>query len=167
MSEKISGRFPQDDVDILECLDVIFNPYIYPATVKDIYKAQLQTILEHFDDYEHVVKDRALNHFLMLKHHVHSLKEACGFQDVCRNIIKETNPDFVVFAYLASIPVSSAPYERGFSVQNSLKTNSRNRLNPERLNHLILIKLDGPVPADFNFDKAFELFHRKERRKLA
>ena len=26
LSEKISDRFPQDDVDILKCLDVLFNP---------------------------------------------------------------------------------------------------------------------------------------------
>ena len=54
-------------------------------------------------------------------------------------------PDFAILASVAVIiPVSSAPCQRGFSHQNVLKNKLRNRLNPERLNMLMTIRLAGP-----------------------
>ena len=49
------------------------------------------------------------------------------------------------------IPVSSAPCERGFSVQNSIQSKLRNRLNPERLNRMMMVRLVGPHFEDIDF----------------
>ncbi|KAG1679356.1 26S proteasome regulatory subunit 7 [Nymphon striatum] len=55
---------------------------------------------------------------------------------------------------------------RGFSVQNSIKTAVRNRLNPKNLNRLMFIKLQGPAPNDFDFGRAVRLFQAKQRRNM-
>ena len=56
------------------------------------------------------------------------------------------------------IPVSSAPCEQGFSVQNSIKTKVRNRLNPERLNRMLMVRLVGPHFEDVDFLTAARAF---------
>ena len=56
------------------------------------------------------------------------------------------------------IPVSSAPCEQGFSVQNSIKTKVRNRLNPEQLNRMLMVRLVGPHFEDVDFLTAARAF---------
>ena len=63
------------------------------------------------------------------------------------------------------IPVSSAPCERGFSQQNILKSKLRNRLNPDRHNRLLMIRLNGP-DEDMDFNSAARAFgSMKDRQK--
>ena len=58
---------------------------------------------------------------------------------------KDVHPDFVQLALVSLvILVSSAPSERGFSVQNAITTKLRNSLNPERFNRMMMIRLVGP-----------------------
>ena len=75
-------------------------------------------------------------------------------------------PDLVLLASIALvIPVSSAPCERGFSQQNILKSKLRNRLNPDRLNRLLMIRLNGP-DEDMDFNSAARAFgSMKDRQK--
>ncbi len=62
-------------------------------------------------------------------------------------------------------PVHTADVERGFSTQNALKTQLRNRLSSERLNTLALIKLEGSHWREFNYNQALVQFRSvKERR---
>ena len=55
------------------------------------------------------------------------------------------------------ISVSRAPCERGFSVQNSIKTKLRNRLNPDKLNRIIMIRLVGRSFEDVDFQTAAQI----------
>ena len=65
---------------------------------------------------------------------------------------KHVPPDFVQLALINRvISVSSAPCERGFSVQNSIQSKLRNRLNPERLNRMMMVRLVGPYFEDIDF----------------
>ena len=92
--------------------------------------------------------ERAKSHFLLFKHFARSYK-ALTFDQFAKLLItefEEEYPDFVVLTKIALIiPVSSAPCERGFSVQNALKTKVRNRLNPGRLNRLMFINLQDLI----------------------
>ena len=63
------------------------------------------------------------------------------------------------------IPVSSAPCEQGFSVQNSIKTKVRNRLNPERLNRMLMVRLVGPHFEDVDFLTAARAFSAMKTRQ--
>ena len=74
-----------------------------------------------------------------------------GFEEFVEFPIEDNRdiyPDFVILASAAIIiPVSS---ERGFSHQNVLKNKLRNKLNPERLNRLMMIRLAGPSHESLN-----------------
>ena len=98
-----------------------------------------------------------------------SFKGVLTFGQFCTRLIRDLNyiyPDFVILAEIGSvIPIFSAPSERGFSKQNAVKTAVRNRLNPNKLNRLMFIKLQGPALFDFDFGRDVILFQAKQRRK--
>ena len=72
-----------------------------------------------------------------------------NFEQFTSTLIKEykhVHSDFVQLALISPvISVSSAPCEQGFFVQNSIETKLRNRLNPERLNRMMMTRLVGPA----------------------
>lgn len=105
---------------------------------------------------------------MLFKHLAKSYKGALSFEQFSKLLITDLSDQYQDFATLAKlaliIPVSSAPCERGFSVQNALKTKVRNRLNPERLNRMMFIKLDGPDIDHFDFPEAARLFSNMKNR---
>jgi len=147
----------------------LLNPRRYPdeaALLAHYGEDQLQSLLAYYNTCVDI--DRARGHFLMFKHFVRSQK-ALTFEQFAKLLINDfadEYPDYAILAKVALIiPVSSAPCERGFSVQNALKTKVRNRLNPERLNRLMFIKLEGPNIDKFDFMQAARLFaHSAEGR---
>lgn len=161
--ENLDDRFPLDDLGILSCFDTIFNPSRYPDNVADIPaygEDELRKINEHYSDL--LDTDRTSAHFLYFKHFARGHKQSLSFEAFAKLIIhdcSEQYPDFVLLAKVALvIPVSSAPCERGFSIQNAIKTKVRNRLNPVRLNRLMFIKLVGPEIDHFDFAAAAQYF---------
>ena len=101
------------------------------------------------DHYSNVLDvQRCKGQFLQFKHFVVSHKQDYGdFDNFCKLLLSDYDdvyPDLVILASIALvIPVSSAPCECGFSQQNILKTQLRKRLNPERLDRLMMIRLNG------------------------
>lgn len=95
-----------------------------------------------------------MGQFLQFKHFVASYRNVKGFEEFVEFLIQDYRdiyPDFVILVSVAIIiPVSSASCERGFSHQNVLKNKLRNRLNPERLNRLMMIRLAGPSHESLN-----------------
>ena len=94
-----------------------------------------------------------------------------NFEQFTSTLIQEyrhVHPDFVRLTLVSLvIPVASAPCERGFSVQNSIKTKLRNGLNPEWLNRVMMIRLVGPhfKAVDFLTARARACSAMKTRRK--
>ena len=168
LMEYLGDRFPENDIDLLECFDKVLNPMCYPNSAAEIQQYgqdQLETLYEH---YNAIDRNRAHAAFLVFKHLTRSYKGVLSFPQYCSKLITELDdqyPDFATLARLALIiPVSSAPCERGFPVQNALKTNFRNRLNPERLNRLMFIKLVGPDVDHFDFPVAARMFENMKPR---
>lgn len=61
--------------------------------------------------------------------------------------------------------MTSVPCERGFSAYNLTKTSIRNRLLVSTVNKSMMLRLNGPNLADFNFEEAFEHWvSSKDRR---
>ena len=89
------------------------------------------------------VRDSSCNSNILLFH----TNKTGDFDNFCKLLLSDYGdvyPDLVILASIALvIPVSSAPCECGFSQQNILKTKLRNRLNPERLDRLMMIRLNG------------------------
>ena len=70
--------------------------------------------------------------------------------------LKIQSPSISVLAeIILTFPASTAEVERGFSVQNTIKNKSRNRLGPEHLDQLIRMKLNAPRIEQFPFEKAY------------
>ena len=97
-----------------------------------------------------------------------SLRSLC--MGSCRPVVFGVNaqifPDWAKLAKIAStIPVSSVPAERGFSLQNRIKTSIRNRLTEEKVTRLMRISSLGPGLKDFNFSRAAEHFHAMKLRR--
>ena len=140
----------------------------YPNSHADIQQYsqdQLDTLCAHFQNETN--RNRAQAAFLAFGL-TKSYKGSLSFFQFCCKLITELNdqyPDFANLARLALIiPVSSVSCERGISVQNALKTKVRNRLNPERLNRLMFIKLAGPDVDQFDFLVAARLFENMKPR---
>ena len=167
--DNLETRFPGNELHILECFDKVFNPKRYPDNNLLAYgRDQLNTLCDHYSNL--VTVESCKGQFLQFKHFVVSHKQDYGdFEKFTKLILTDyadVYPDLVLLASIALvIPVSSAPCERGFSQQNILKSKLRNRLNPDRLNRLLMIRLNGP-DEDLDFISAARAFgSMKDRQK--
>lgn len=153
--QNITNRFPHDELHLLECFDKVFNPKRYPdnqANIAAYGNDQLDTLCNAYTGL--IDTDRCKAQFLNFKHLVVSHRADYGTFDMFVKLLlddySDVYPDLVALASIALvIPVSSAPCERGFSQQNILKSKLRNRINPDRLNRLLMIRLNGPENIDF------------------
>ena len=150
LTTNLETRFPAEQLNLLECFDKVFNPKRYPSRENILAYANdhLNTLCDHYSDLINV--QRCQGQFLQFKHFVLSHTQDYGeFDSFTKLLLTDYNdvyPDLVILASIAVvIPVSSAPCERGFSQQNILKSKLRNRLNPDRLDRLLMIRLNGPT----------------------
>ena len=71
-----------------------------------------------------------------------------SFEGACQTTILDLTEEYPEFATLANIalaiPVSSVPCERGFSLQNHIKTSQRSRLTGRNVDNLMLLSMEGP-----------------------
>lgn len=73
---------------------------------------------------------------------------------------------YSLIEYAAVIPLQTVDCERGFSRMNLVKTELRNRLLIENVNNLLMISIEGPERADFDFEEAFRKWALKKQRKV-
>lgn len=145
---KINERFQPDQLDLLQCLNTVLNPKVMPNTRDDILLHgcdQLNQLIHHYGSEQIVngtlhppliVGNRARNDFLQFKFLVNSKKHLslADFVQLVLNDYAEEFPDFHVLANVLSvIPLTSVPCERGFSMQNRIKSKSRNRIGIDRV----------------------------------
>lgn len=90
---------------------------------------------------------------------------------ICQFLNDSIAKDNLNFARLANIaltlPVVTADCERGFSVMNSIKTESRNRLLSHHLDRLMRITIEGPKLADLQTRELAMRWHSARRRRVA
>lgn len=156
-------------MELLKCFDVVLNPRRLPDDARELGNRgieQLNKLCHHFETV--LDSDRCKNQFLQFKHLIHSYR-TMNFEQFTSYLIqehKDVHPDFVQLALISLvIPLSSAPFERAFSVQNAIKAKLRNRLNPERLNRMMMIKLIGPNFKNVDFLAAARVFGDMKQRK--
>ena len=64
-------------------------------------------------------------------------------------------------------PLLSTDCERGFSTMKRIKTEKRNSLSCQNLQHLLIISIEGPTALDFPYDKAVGKWAAEKKRRLA
>ena len=64
------------------------------------------------------------------------------------------------------LPLSTVDCERGFSTLSRVKTDLRNKLINKTLNHLLVISIEGPNPADYPYEQACSLWASWRNRRI-
>ncbi|KAL2101958.1 hypothetical protein ACEWY4_003719 [Coilia grayii] len=169
--EALERRFPHDDLNILKGFDLIFNPDRYPVScakpLMEHYRTPKETDGSTVEPL--ISRENAQRDVVPL---LTALRGYGGlnFVTACETVIRELGDIFPDWAKLAKIActilVSSVAAERGFSLQNRIKTSIRNRMSEEKVTRLMCISSSGPGLKDFNFHRAAEHFNgMKLRRK--
>ena len=87
---------------------------------------------------------------------------------IWQRILNETLPSLTNILALLRItliiPVQTATLERGFSLMKRIKSDWRNRLKPEKLLQLMMIKLNGPDLEKFDTQPAISLWWNEGSR---
>eukprot|EP00745_Piridium_sociabile_P032989 TRINITY_DN56445_c2_g1_i1.p1 TRINITY_DN56445_c2_g1~~TRINITY_DN56445_c2_g1_i1.p1 ORF type:complete len:657 (+),score=129.59 TRINITY_DN56445_c2_g1_i1:167-1972(+) len=167
--DSFTARFPPNQISTLSAFAKIFDVERYPQVAElDEYAAAEMAELTR--QYAAMMNGpRANQQFNQFKRTL-CRYGARTFDTACTAVIRHLSlqfPDFGLLAQIALvIPVSSVPCERGFSVQNKIKTLARNRLSEARVSRLMTLKMESQSFKDFNMDAAKEAFvAMKKRRK--
>ena len=84
------------------------------------------------------------------------------------SVLRDMFPELAKLASIgALIPVSTAECERAFSAMNRIKTDLRNRLKTSTLDCLMRISIEGPCIAQFNFERAADIWGGMHNRRLS
>ena len=76
-------------------------------------------------------------------------------------------PNLNTLAKIAVVlPLQTADVERGFSVQNQIKTKLRNQLTPTMVNKLMMVCIEGGHHKTFDFDAVIEHWKAVKPRKI-
>lgn len=125
-------------------MEFIYNNF--KEFFKECNDFTLVNLLNEWKLYQEMIRVRCKNM---------SLQEVMTFLHV--NNLNDHFPLFsIITEYALSIPLHTVDCERGFSHLNIIKTSLRNRLLIDNISHLLMIKIEGPLRENFNFDKAFE-----------
>ena len=91
------------------------------------------------------------------------------FKLLCTNhSLRDMFPQLSKLATIgALIPVSTAECEHAFSSMNRIKTELRNRLKTSTLDCLMRVSIEGPPLADFNLERAADIWGGMRNRRLS
>lgn len=88
------------------------------------------------------------------------------FWSAVYDIMRTQYPNLLhVYIILKLLPVSNAKVERAFSFMRRVKTDWRNGLSENTLNHLLRIDIDGPDIDDFDPSAAVHIFYSDKVRR--
>ena len=173
--KNLEARFlDKADQGVLAALFTVFNPTCYPSNQEDLAvygHDEIDMLEQHF---ECIMPKEAMctNEFDNFKRLVVSnfSKVTHSVAELCKLVItshSETYPGMAALAAIAlTIPVSSVDCERGFSRQNLIKTKLRNCLKDNTLHRLILLSVEGPPIAEFDFALAMKKWTNAKNRRI-
>ncbi|MGH0131177.1 UNVERIFIED_CONTAM: hypothetical protein FKN15_002766 [Acipenser sinensis] len=161
-------RFPENDLDILTCIDALLNPEKYPNSNSDLQQyadPAINVVIDHFSK-EKETEDRSITAPV-----INARKDALNMMHTLRGYgglnFQSDIPRLAKLAKIALvIPVSSVPAETGFSLQNRTKTASRSHLTEEKVTRLMRNASANKDINNCDFEKAsLHFLCEKTRRK--
>ncbi|KAM4551083.1 uncharacterized protein C17orf113-like [Odontesthes bonariensis] len=132
--DAFQDRFPEDCLDLLHCFDTLLNPRRYPPSqnaLQEYAEPAIRTVVSHFTTVESADTTPLINTIALRRDALAVMTALRGygglqFATACEVLIRdfiEIYPEWAKLAKIACvIPVSSVPAERGFSLQNRIKT---------------------------------------------
>ena len=163
--------FPEEDTALPSKFNVL-NPTTWPANscqLKSFGTTEIIHLSKHFQEYipqdlEDIPTQWHMFVSMVYENYSNSLTSFKMLADLVFNRLCVPFPS-ILYKIAAVLCISSADCERGFSVQNIIKTHKRSSLKTITVQRLQMIKLEGPSIHDFDFHTALLKFKlRKERR---
>ena len=176
--ENLNKRFPENQESIVKsfsCLGLRPLSFLSKEELETWGDSSLQVLLDHYGSDENstafIDKDASQHEWKVLKSVVlqeqYPRDQLKRLWSIIKKYHKDTFPNLIKLAALAlTLPVHTADCERGFSVQNRLKTPERNRLSPDRLNTLMTIEVQGPHYKDFDFRASMQHWKQQKTRRI-
>ena len=171
--DSLNNRFPDEQLSVVSALVNVFDRQRFPPAnpvgpLEAYATSDLTQLCRHF--VATINGPRAQADFSQFKRTLSGYGGDDSFAVSCRLVIKnfaQMFPDFAALAKIALVlPVSSVPAEQGFSMQNLIKTDRRNRLNEDRVTRLMTLKIHAKGLEEFNVAAACDRFlSMKARRK--
>lgn len=187
--EKLDKRFPEDDSNVIYAFAVLAMRPISFCSQEELSvwgDEKLEVLIKHYGEskkapehaYGQSVTTEAIIDGAETKKEWSLIKKLVlqegfardsmgGLWSMINSHFKDRFPNLITLAALAlTAPIHTADCERGFSAQNQTKTPMRNRLSPERLDDLLIIKLEAGDMKEFDFMGALEHWRAAKQRKL-
>ena len=168
----LEKRFPQESTNLVNAFSVLaLRGVNFDNNLNEWGNEKLDTLITFYGNAEYVDAQATKAEWSTLKRLVIDQRYPTGHLDTLWPIIhqhhKDMFPNLVKLASIAMVlPVHTADVERGFSAQNMVKTHLRNRIKAETLQNLLVIKIEGPPMAEFDFQSALSIFNKKKDRRL-
>jgi hypothetical protein len=172
--KNLKARFPPTQQGVVEAAK-IFDPRNLPSGKDELAaygEGSVDILAIQYSDFV----DRSLcqSEWELLKHcmsanYKNSTLQAFSLKLAADHGMKVHYPSLSILAeIILTFPASTAELERGFSVQNLIKSKTRNRLGSYHLDQLIRLKLNSPQIGDFPFHQAYlNWLADKDRRYIA
>ncbi|KAK1876031.1 Zinc finger protein 862 [Dissostichus eleginoides] len=171
--QNIEDRFP--DIGLFSAFR-IFDPRCLPQDNTERARFgcdELRTILDHLcpAGREPIVDtDTCSTEWPLFKELVHANYSKTSFQELVK-IMATQHAGFLLettklLAAISVNPMRTVPCERGFSVQNRIKTKGRARIKAENLDVLMTICIEGPPIEQFDFYRALEKFRAEKHCRI-
>jgi len=186
LERQICRRFPTESVGVAEAFDILglraLSHLIDEDAIESYGNEQLKVLTNHYGidktskkegvqssalvDVDHLQME-----FKFLKKLVVKEKYPLGNTSNLWALIKLHHnglfPNILTLAEIGLLlPYHTSDCERGFSLQNNIKTCHRNRLGAAVLNRLMLLVIEGPSIENFNFGQALGVYKSGKSRRL-
>ena len=141
-----------------------------PESLQEFGNAELSLVIEHFRSLlqKKVSIDGLMSEWGAFKAFWLSHLRALTKEEVWSMLLttlENKYPNLVyLFKLLLVFPVSNAKVERGFSTMRQIKSDWRNRLAEDTLDHLMCISIEGPQLSSFDPHAAVQRFFSTPRR---
>ncbi|XP_070546537.1 uncharacterized protein C17orf113-like [Ptychodera flava] len=182
--DNICARFPQESKDLVHAFSVLgMRPlsFLNSEELSCLGNEQIDQLVDHYGCTKHddpscgdcedqCNDDVNIVNAINIRSEWNQIKQLVLSQQYPRDSFaklwsiiytyhRDMFPKLIKIAAIAlTLPVHSADCERGFSVQNNIKTYDRNRLGAERLNTLATIMVEGPDMEKFDFVSALSFW---------
>ena len=168
--ENMEGRFPQ--MDLLSAFSAL-DPARLPTNLTGEYGWQNITTLSEF----YSEGPFPINRQELRDEWIGFRQQLAGYRGqtpkvMCQLVSSNVTlscqyPNIkVLYNRMVVIPAHTADCERAFSALKRVKTRLRSTLTAKNLNHLLMVRIEGPDISQFNFDQAVERWGGLRNRKI-
>ena len=168
--ENLESRFPQRSKDLIQEFAFLgMRPISFMG--KDERGEWGNQAISDLCSHYNMDSDKALSEWKIIKELVCAQQYPRDKLRVLWSIINKFHkaevPTLLHLASLAlTLPIHTADVERGFSLQNDIKTATRNRLKADRLQTLLTIRAEGASLAEFDALPVLKQWANDKKRKL-